>query len=86
LIVAVKDNCLGCAEFMAEPSLDGWNLLLVARNDIPHAPQVLVSTEAFALFDIRSEPFFVALDGEPLMIVTEGVPFSLSHTLEQLPQ
>lgn len=85
VVVAVKSNCDGCRSYVDRPQFSGWSVVpLALDNEIAHAGNVLVSSALVAALEIRSAPFFVAVDGTPLEIVNEGVPFDLSHLKEIL--
>ena len=89
LIVAVKSNCDGCLPFVEDPSLDfsDWRLMVVTRDDIPEAAgqrTVWFAPELLDALEIASAPFFVALDGSPLNVVTEGVVFAPEQVAREL--
>jgi len=89
LIVAVKPNCDGCRPFVEELSLefDNWHLLVVTRDSVAtdggHR-QVWLAPELLEALEIGSAPFFVALDGSPLTVVTEGVVFAPEQVAREL--
>lgn len=86
VIVAVKSHCDGCRSYLDRPTVAGWNVVPIALDaEIAEANDVVVSSALLAALDIRSAPFFVALDGAPLEVVNEGVPFDLAHLREILP-
>ena len=87
LIVAVKENCDGCRQFVQEPlnGLDEWELLLVSRDRVAGAlREVYLAPELLAELEISSAPFFVALDGIPLHVVHEGVVFAPEQVATEL--
>ena len=89
LIVAVKDNCDGCQAFLThpEPTFAGWQLLLISK-DVFATPlerqAVWQSSELFDALEISAAPFYVALDGTPLEVVTEGVVFDPQQVVSEL--
>ena len=86
VVVAVKSQCDGCRHFLDGPVVAGWRVLPVAVDAESGAHDHVVTSAALvAALDIRSAPFFVAVDGSPLEVVSEGVPFDLAHLAEVLP-
>jgi hypothetical protein len=89
LIVAVKPNCDGCRPFVEELSLEfaDWHLLVVSRDSLATEGghrQVWLAPELLEALEIASAPFFVALDGSPLTVVTEGVVFAPEQVAREL--
>ena len=89
LIVAVKSNCDGCRPFVDDLTLEfpGWHLLVVTRDAAVTAGDhrtIWLAPEIMDALAISSAPFFVALDGSPLMIVTEGVVFAPEQVAREL--
>ncbi|CAB4868818.1 unannotated protein [freshwater metagenome] len=89
LIVAVKSNCDGCRPFVEDLSIEfsDWRLIVVTRD--PKPPEAGHRTVWFApeLMDdleVVSAPFFVALDGSPLNVVTEGVVFAPEQVAREI--
>ena len=86
MFVAVKSHCDGCHAFLSAPEAAGWRIVPVATDvEIATHDLVVASSALLAALDIRSAPFFVAVDGSPLEVVGEGVPFDLAHLTEMLP-
>lgn len=86
VVVAVKSHCDGCQAFLDDLELGQWNVLPLAVDDeIAAKDNVITSRALLDALDIQSAPFFVALDGMPLEVVSEGVPFDRAHLLEILP-
>ena len=87
VIVAVKSQCDGCRSYLHHPELDGWVVVPLALDDeIAVSTNAVASRDLVTALDIRSAPFFVAVDGSPLEVVSEGVPFDLAHLAELLPR
>jgi len=89
LIVAVKPNCDGCQTFLnhRDSTFEGWQLLVISREPIVTTPgqqRVFQSEELFNALEISAAPFYVALDGSPLEIVTEGVVFAPEQVASEL--
>lgn len=86
VVVAVKSHCDGCLSYLADLQLGPWSILPIAIDEeIATKDNVTTSRALLDALDIRSAPFFVALDGAPLEVVSEGVPFDRAHLLENLP-
>lgn len=86
VFVAVKSHCDGCRAFLDGPVVAGWQVVPIAVDaEIATHGHVVVSAGLVAALDIRSAPFFMAVDGSPLEVVSEGVPFDLAHLEEILP-
>ena len=86
VFVAVKSHCDGCHAFLSAPDVAGWRTVPVATDaEIAAHDHVVASAALLTALDIRSAPFFVAVDGSPLEVVSEGVPFDLAHLAELLP-
>ncbi len=89
LVVAVKDDCMGCANFYRErhPGFAPYEVIVVATNDAPisgSAYPIFRSPELLAALDIRSAPFFVLITGEPPEVTREGLVYDVSQVLEEL--
>ena len=89
LIVAVKSNCDGCRPFVEDLSIEfsDWRLIVVTRDSMPTAADqrpVWLAPELLDALEIASAPFFVALDGSPLNVVTEGVVFAPEQVVRVL--
>jgi hypothetical protein len=92
LIVAIKQTCDGCRDFLRSPldELHSVNVLFVsptadlnaewvdARHEIVVAPEVLVA------LGIRWPPFYVLVDATRQRIVTEGVVFAPSQVASEI--
>ena len=89
LIVAVKSNCDGCRPFVEDLSIEfpGWRLIVVTRDSMPAEAghrTVWLAPALMDVLEIASAPFFVALDGSPLNVVTEGVVFAPEQVSREL--
>jgi hypothetical protein len=64
-----------------------WHLMVVSRDSIATEGgnrQVWLAPELMDALEIGSAPFFVALDGSPLTVVTEGVVFAPEQVAREL--
>ena len=89
LIVAVKSDCDGCRPFVEDLSMEfsDWQLIVVTRDSMPTAADrrpVWLAPELMDALEIASAPFFVALDGSPLTVVTEGVVFAPEQVAREI--
>lgn len=89
LIVAVKSNCEGCKPFVEDLSIEffDWRLIVVTRDSMLTAADqrpVWLAPELLDALEIASAPFFVALDGAPLNVVTEGVVFAPEQVAREI--
>ncbi len=89
LIVAVKSNCDGCRPFVEDLSIEfpDWHLIVVTRDSMPAEAghrTVWLAPELMDALEVISAPFFVALDGSPLNVVTEGVVFAPEQVAREL--
>ena len=92
LIVAIKQSCDGCLDFVRSPldELSHVAVLIVsattdmngewvdAKHDIVVAPELLVE------LGIRWPPFYVLVDPGNGRVVTEGVVFAPSQVAEEI--
>ncbi|MBU6233541.1 MAG: hypothetical protein KJS64_04760 [Acidobacteria bacterium] len=80
VFIFIKSQCDGCAAFQAGFQAAGWDAKVVAMDtDVIESLSVIRARELVQALDVRHAPFFVAVDGDPLVVVTEGVPFDPEH-------
>lgn len=78
--IFIKSQCDGCAAFHEGFVAPGWEATVVATDpDVVRSPGIVRALELVRALDVRHAPFFVAVDGEPLEVVTEGIPFDPDH-------
>jgi hypothetical protein len=92
LIVAIKQSCDGCRDFV-NSTLDELNDVAVlilsdtddTRGEWDNAVQpILVAPEALAALDIRWPPFYVLVDPAQRRVVTEGVVFGPTQVASEI--
>lgn len=94
LLVAVKNRCDGCRDFVRSDleELRGVRVVIVsATNDEDDEwrgarQQVLVAPEVLARLDVRWPPFYVLVDATVGRVVTEGVVFGPSQVADEIEQ
>jgi len=89
LIVAVKDNCVGCSNFYSSrhPGFATYDVYVIATDDVPIANSaypIYRAPELLAALEIRSAPFYVLVDGVPPFVEQEGLVFDVEQVLAEL--
>jgi hypothetical protein len=92
LIVAVKQNCDGCRDFIfseLNELSDVPVLILSATGDdngewTDSLQQVIVAPRMLQELDIRWPPFYVLVDPEQRLVVTEGVVFGPAQVASEI--
>jgi len=92
LIVAVKSNCDGCADFVNSPldELHGVMVLVLSASDDDEGEwanavqPVLVAPETLRELEVRWPPFYVLVDPATSRVVTEGVVFGPSQVAMEI--
>jgi len=92
LIVAVKQSCDGCRDFIfseLNELSDVAVLILSATGDEngewnESRQQVIVAPEVLKELDIRWPPFYVLIDPEQRLMVTEGVVFAPAQVAKEI--
>jgi hypothetical protein len=92
LIVAVKQNCDGCRDFISSDLnelSDVPTLILSATGDengewSDSLQHVIVAPQMLKELDIRSPPFYVLIDPEQRLVVTEGVVFAPAQVASEI--
>ncbi len=80
VFIFIKSHCDGCAAFHGGFQTPGWEAVVVATDDdVVASPTIVRASALVAALDVRSAPFFVAVDHQPLEVVSEGVPFDPEH-------
>ena len=92
LVVAIKQSCDGCRDFI----FSGLNelpdvpvLILSATGDnngewTGSLQQVIVAPQLLSDLDIRWPPFYVLIDPEQRLVVTEGVVFGPAQVASEI--
>jgi len=89
LIVAVKDNCVGCSNFYAarHPGFASFDVFVINTDDVPitnSAYPIYRAPELLTALEIRSAPFYVLVDGTPPVVEREGLVFDVEQVLAEL--
>jgi hypothetical protein len=91
LIVAIKSHCDGCREFINSDlgELRAPVLVISAEEDESSEWRdarhpILVSPDAFRLFDVRWPPFYVLIDPVAGRVLTEGVLFGPAQVATEI--
>ncbi len=92
LVVAIKEDCLGCLSVVRAPADvfgDVATLLVAASASAESswrdsAHRVVVSGQLLAALDVRWPPFYVLIDPEHGRVVCEGVVFSPEQVREEI--
>jgi hypothetical protein len=92
LIVAIKQSCDGCLDFVTSPleELNHVAVLIVSATDDLNGEwadaqhDVVVSPELLVALGIRWPPFYVLVDPETQRVVTEGVVFAPAQVAEEI--
>lgn len=92
LVVAVKQSCDGCRDFIfsqLNELSDVSVLILSATGDdngewSDSRQQVIVAPLVLKELDIRWPPFYVLIDPEQRLVVTEGVVFAPSQVAREI--
>jgi hypothetical protein len=92
LIVAVKQSCDGCIDFIfseLNELSDVAVLILSATGDVngewsDSRQQVIVAPQLLQELDIRWPPFYVLVNPEQRLVVTEGVVFAPAQVAKEI--
>lgn len=92
LIVAIKQSCDGCRDFVFSALSEFRDLpvlILSATGDVngewvDALQPILVAPQALADLDIRWPPFYVLVDPSQHQVVTEGVVFAPSQVATEI--
>ena len=92
LVVAIKEDCLGCRSVLESPTDafgDVTTLLVAARSSrepwwTTTRHRVIISEELLAELDVRFPPFYVLIDAVHGRVLTEGVVFGPEQVREEL--
>jgi hypothetical protein len=92
LIVAVKQNCDGCRDFIFSElhELSSVPVLILSatgddNDEWTNARQhVIVAPQMLQELDIRWPPFYVLVDPEQRLVVTEGVVFGPAQVAKEI--
>ncbi len=92
LVLAVKDDCLGCESVVASSAQafgEVATLVVAARPSADpawatSAHQLLVSESLLADLDVRWPPFYVLVDPRDERVVCEGVVFAPAQVREEI--
>jgi hypothetical protein len=92
LVVAVKENCLGCRSVLESSSgaFGGVAVLIVADHAscepwwTASLHSVVVSPSLLEDLDVRWPPFYVLVDPTTERVVTEGVVFGPEQVLQEI--
>jgi hypothetical protein len=92
LVVAIKQSCDGCRDFifseLSELS-DVPVLILSATGDDngewgDSLQQVIIAPQLLSDLDVRWPPFYVLIDPEQRLVVTEGVVFGPAQVAREI--
>lgn len=92
LIVAIKEDCLGCRSVVESPrNVFGRvaTLLVASRPSsepwwMTTAHPLVVSEPLLEQLDVRSPPFYVLIDARRGWVLTEGVVFGPEQVREEI--
>ena len=92
LIVAIKQSCDGCRDFVFSTLSELRDLpfvILSATDDlngewIDALQPILVAPQALADLDIRWPPFYVLVEPQQHQVVTEGVVFAPAQVAAEI--
>ena len=85
LIVIVKDNCNGCADFVANRDQILSDLLVVtASRTASETYGALYAPDFITQIDARFAPVYLLAGGSPLEVVTEGTVFSAEQVQAEI--
>ena len=92
LIVAVKEDCLGCRSVMQSPegAFGDVEILIVAARPSAEAfwrtcaHRVVVSESLLRELDVRWPPFFVLIDPANETVLCEGVVFAPEQVRDEI--
>jgi hypothetical protein len=92
LIVAVKEDCLGCRSVLESPSdAFGDAAVLIVAGHASCEPWwaaslhlVVISPSLLEDLDVRWPPFYVLVDPTTERVVTEGVVFGPEQVLQEI--
>jgi hypothetical protein len=92
LIVAVKQSCDGCRDFVFSP-LEELNdtpvVILSATSDINGewvgaTQSIVVAPDVLKELEIRWPPFYVLVDPQERRVITEGVVFAPAQVASEI--
>lgn len=92
LVVAIKEDCLGCRSVF-ESGIDAFGevdtLLVAARPSLEPwwtttQHPVIISPQLLRDLEVRSPPFYVLVDPDRELVVTEGVVFGPEQVRDEL--
>jgi hypothetical protein len=92
LIVAIKQSCDGCRDFVFSDleELRGTPVVVVSATTdlnaewVDAVQSILVSPDVLQELDIRWPPFYVLIDADEQRVVTEGVVFAPSQVAAEI--
>ena len=92
LVVAIKQSCDGCRDFIFSELNELSNvpvLILSATGDNngewgDSLQQVIVAPQMLKELDVRWPPFYVLIDPEQRLVVTEGVVFGPAQVAREI--
>jgi hypothetical protein len=92
LIVAVKQSCDGCRDFVFSnlEELRGTPVVIISATGDLNAEwadavqPILVAPDVLAELDIRWPPFYVLVDPQERRVVTEGVVFAPAQVASEI--
>lgn len=92
LVVAIKEDCLGCRSVLESPTdvFGHVATLIVAARPSPEPwwtttrHRVIVSEQLLRDLDVRFPPFYVLIDANRERVLTEGVVFGPEQVREEL--
>ena len=94
LILAIKEDCLGCRSVLDAPSNsfgDVATMIVAARGATEPgwettSHRLLISEDLLQQLDVRHPPLYILIDPQNERVVTEGVIFGPSQVRDEIAQ
>jgi hypothetical protein len=92
LIVAIKQSCDGCRDFVRSSlrELDGVPVVILSATGdtgeewVDAVQPILVAPDAIVQLDIRWPPFYVLVDPHERRVISEGVVFGPAQVASEI--